>query len=323
MPRRRTLLAGLPLLAAQRAVAEDARYPSRPVRLIIPVAVAGVTDVVGRILADAMSQRLGQPVVPENIVGAGSTVGAAAFQRAPADGYTLFIATNNHTAMRALYPAIPFDPVADFVPLALVARQPFVLAVNPEVPAQDVAGLLAWLRQQRDAANYGATNRGGSNHLAGELLRQLARLEFTIVPYRAAAASVQDLVAGRVQLTIDSPTMLLPLMQEGRVRGLAVSTAGRSALVPGLPSLGEAGVAGYEMTVWQALFARPGTPASALAALERAAREGVADPAVQARLRAAGCETWPDSSPAAAATLLRAELDRWGPILAGIERQPN
>src|SRR5205823_7690783 len=143
---------------------------------------------------------------------------------------------------------------------------------NPKVPVRTVPELLAWLKLRGDAANYGAANPGGSNHLAGELLRQRAGVEFTIVPYRAAAASVQDVVAGRLDFTIDSPTMILPLMRDGQLRGLAVSTAEPSTLVPGLPGLGEAGVAGYGMTIWQILFARPGTPPAILATLRAAAQ---------------------------------------------------
>ncbi|TDG31235.1 tripartite tricarboxylate transporter substrate binding protein [Paracraurococcus ruber] len=320
MPNRRSLLA-LPLLAAPARAQE--RFPNRPLRLVIPVAVAGVTDIVGRILADAMGPLLGRPVVPENIAGAGSTVAAQAFQRTPPDGHTLFIATNNHAVMKAIYPQFPHDPVADFQPIALVSRQPFILAVNPDLPVRDVPGLLAWLKQQGEAANYGATNPGGSNHMAGELLRQRAGVTFTIVPYRAAAASVQDLVAGRMQLTIDSPTMILPLLRDGKLRGLAVSTEGRSAVAPDLPSLAEAGVAGYDMTIWQALFVRPGTPPEAVAALTAAARTALADPAVRQRLAAAGCETWPDPSPEAAARLVGTEIARWAPIVAAMNLSPG
>jgi tripartite-type tricarboxylate transporter receptor subunit TctC len=318
--RRRALLA-TPLLAAPARAQEP--YPSRPIRLIIPVAVAGVTDIVGRILADALGTQLGKPVIPENIVGAGSTIGAAAFQRAAADGYTLYIATSNQSVMKAVYPQITFDPVADFVPVALVARQPFVLAVNPEVPAKNVPELLAWLKEKGDAVNYGATNPGGSNHMAGELLKQRTGVNFTIVPYRAAAASVQDVVAGRMQLTIDSPTMLLPLIRDGQVRGLAVSTGTRSAVAPDLPALAEAGVPDYDVTVWQILFARPGTPPDVLATLVAAAQRALADPLVRQRLAAAGCETWPDSSPAAASAWLREDIARWGPIVAKMNLNPG
>jgi tripartite-type tricarboxylate transporter receptor subunit TctC len=246
--------------------------------MVVPVGVGGVTDVVGRVLADGMSAALGQPVVAENVPGAGSTVGAAAFHRAPADGHTIFIATNNHPVMRQVYPGFPHDPVADFVPLALVGRQPFVLAVHPDVPARDVPELLAWLRRRGEAANYGATNPGATNHLAGELLKQIAGLSFTVVPYRTAANAVTDLVAGRMQFTIDSPTMLAPLMRDGQVRGLAVSSAAPSDLAPGLPSLGDSGVAGYEMTAWQVLYAKPGTPPEALAVLRDAAQRALRDP---------------------------------------------
>lgn len=326
-PRRRPLIAAAAAAATigtppRRGVAQE-RYPSRPVRLVIPVGVGGVTDVVGRIIADHMQTTLGRPVVAENIAGAGSRVGAAAFHRAPADGYTMMIGTNNHPVMKAIDPSFPHNPVADFVPFALVARQPFVLAVHPDVPARDVASLLAWLREKREDANFGATNPGATNHLAGELFRQLAGITYTIVPYRTAANAVQDLVAGRMQLTIDSPTMLAPLMRDGRVRGLAVSSARPSDLVPGLPSIQEAGVAGYEVTAWQVLFARPGTPAEALAVLEDAARRAVADAGVRQRLAQAGVETWPDPSPAAAAAHVRAEVARWTPIVAAMNLRPN
>jgi tripartite-type tricarboxylate transporter receptor subunit TctC len=324
MPTRRLLLAGLPaaLGLAHPALAQD-RFPARPIRMVIPVGVGGVTDVVGRILAEGMQSILGRPVVPENIPGAGSTVGAAAFHRAPADGYAIYIATNNHAVMRTIYPNFPLDPVTDFIPLALVGRQPFVLAVHPDVPARDMVGLLAWLRARGDAANYGATNPGATNHLAGELFKQMLGGEFTIIPYRTAANAVQDLVAGRMNFTIDSPTMLLPLIQAGRVRGLAVSTLEPSALVPGLPSIAQSGVADYELTAWQVLYAKPGTPPDVVAILADAAKRALADPALVARLATAGVELWPDPSPAAAEAHVRAEMARWAPIVSRMNLGTN
>jgi tripartite-type tricarboxylate transporter receptor subunit TctC len=302
-----------PALLAAPAFAQD-RFPSRPIRLVIPVGVGGVTDITGRIIGEALSTQLGQPVVPENVPGAGSTIGAAAFHRAAADGYTIFIGTNNHPVMKALRPDFPHDPITDFVPFALVGRQPFVLAVHPSVPAQDVAQLMAWLRQRGDAANFGSTNPGATNHMAGELLKQMTGVDYTIVPYRTAALAVQDLVAGRMQLTIDSPTMIAPLMRDGQVRGLAVTSREPSPLVPGLPSMAGAGIAGYELTAWQVLFAKPGTPPAIVAALEAAATRALADPAVRERLRTANVDTWPDTSAAAAAAHVRAEVARWAPI---------
>lgn len=318
---RRMLLAA-PWIATLPASAQEA-FPNRPIRLIIPVGVAGVTDIVGRIIAEHMSVTLGRPVVPENVVGAGSTVGAAAFHRTAPDGYTIFIGTNNHPVMKAIYPNFAFDPVADFTPFCLVGRQPFVLAVNPEVPARDVPALLAWLRQRKEAANYGSANPGATNHMAGELLRQLASVTFTIVPYRTAANAVQDLVAGRVQLSIDSPSMMAPLIRDGLLRGLAVSGTARSEQMPDLPTLQEAGVPGYDLTAWQVLFARPGAPPEVLAVLTDAARRAVADAGVQAKLRQANVETWPDPSAAAAAAHVMAEVARWAPIVAAMNLNPG
>lgn len=314
MARRRSLI----LAALASPALAQSGFPNRPLRMIIPVGVAGATDIVGRIVAEHMAQLLGRPIVVENIAGAGSTIAAAAFQRTPADGYTIFIGTNNHPVMQAIRRDFPYNPITDFVPFSLVARQPSVLAISPNVPARDVAELMAWLRRRGDAVNYGSTFPGATNHLAGELLKHLAGVSFTIVPYRTAALAVQDLVAGRVDLTIDSPMMLAPLIREGRLRGLAVSGAERTDLLPGLPTLMESGVAGYELTAWQALFVRPGTPPEALAVLTDAAARTLADPGVRERLRQNSAEVWPDSSPAAATAHVRAEVEKWGPMVAAM-----
>jgi tripartite-type tricarboxylate transporter receptor subunit TctC len=317
MPPMRIARRLLPFLAttaiAQPALAQE----RRPIRLIIPVGVAGVTDVVGRILAEALQAQLGRPVVPENVPGAGSTVGAQAFHRAPNDGTAYFIGTNNHPVMQAIYPNFPLNPLRDFTPLALVGNQPFALAVSPQVPVQDVAGLLAWLAQQGDAANYGSTNPGATNHMAGELLKQLIRGNFTIVQYRTAANAVQDLVAGRVHFTIDSPTLLAPLARDGRVKLLASSGPSPSALLPGLPSLASS-VPGYALTAWQVLFSRPGAPAEADALVRDATLAALAQEPVRQRLLNASVEVWPDPSPAAAARHVEAEVARWAPIAARI-----
>lgn len=317
MLRRQILAAGtiLPFAAAPFAV--GAQVFARPLRLIIPVGVAGVTDIVGRILADGMQPLLGQPVVPENVVGAGSTVGAAAFHRAPNDGTVMYIGTNNHPVMKAVYPNFPLDPVTDFTPLALVGRQPFVLAVHPDVPATDLPSLLAWLRARGDQANFGSANPGATNHLAGELLKQLSGTSFTIVPYRSAANAVQDLVAGRMNLTIDSPTIMMPLIRDGRLRPIAVSSAEASALVPGIPPIASA-LDGYDLTAWQILFSRPGAPAEAQRALSAACFAALANAGVRDRLLQANVETWPDSSAEAARRHVAAEIARWAPIVARI-----
>lgn len=315
MLQRRNLLAASAMLPFAAHAQE--RVFTRPLRMIIPVGVAGVTDVVGRILAEGMQGMIGQPIVPENVVGAGSTVGAAAFHRAANDGTTMFIGTNNHPVMRAVYPNFPLDPVTDFTPVALVGRQPFVLAVHPDVPATDLPSLLAWLRARGEAANFGSANPGATNHLAGELFKQLSATSFTIVPYRTAAAAVQDLLAGRMNFSIDSPTLMMPLIRDGKLRPIAVTSADASALAPGLPPIASA-LPSYDLTAWQVLFTRPGGPANAQRAIGAAALAALADPAVKARLLTANVETWPDPGAEAAARHVAAEVARWAPIVARI-----
>lgn len=326
MIRRRSLFA-LPLFAFPWLVAGTARaqsaFPNRPIKMVVPVAVAGASDFVGRVLAGIMSQILGKPIVVENFAGAGSTVGATVFERTPADGYTIFVGTNNHALMKITYPEFRYDPVADFLPLALVSRQPFVLAVNPNLPVHSVPELLNWLRQQGSKAHFGASQPGATNYLAGELLRKLAKIDFTIVPYRGAAASSQDLVAGRLDFTIDSPTVLLPLIQSGLLRGLAVSTADTSAVLPELPSIQQGGVNGFDMASWTILFTRVGTPPEVVAVLQDAAARALASPALHEQLKNITCETWPDGSPAAATALLKSEVARWTPIVAGPRPAPG
>ncbi|WP_431283180.1 Bug family tripartite tricarboxylate transporter substrate binding protein [Humitalea sp. 24SJ18S-53] len=297
------------------AVAQE-RYPSRPVRMILPVGVGGLTDAVGRILAERMGGVLGTPMVPENVVGAGSTLGALALLRSPADGYAIMTVTNNHPVMQALYPNFPYDPVTAFSPIALTTRQAFLLTVHPDVPARDMPTFLAWLRQQKDAVNFGAGTPGTTNNMAAELLKHTMGLEFTIVPYRTSPAAVQDLVAGRVQAMIETPTLMGPLVQAGQLRALAISSAERSDAWPDVPTLRESGVTDFDVTAWQAMLVRPETPPAMQAALRQAAVEVLADPVTKERLSRIGVEIWPDTSPEAATAHMRAEVARWLPLAA-------
>lgn len=309
---RRPLLATL--LAAPAIARAQAPYPSRPVRVVVPFAAGGIIDVVARIISEPLSRRLGQPIVIENTPGAGSTIGARNVARAPADGYTLLLNGAAHGVIPALFPDAGIDPVADFAPVALLGEQPFILAVHPGVPANDVPSLLAWLRSKRGEATFATTGIGAASHLAGELLKTLAGVDFTIVQYRGTPAAVTDFIAGRVEFMIDSQTLIAPLMQDGRARGLAVTTARRSRLVPNLPTLQEAGVAGYETSSWQALYAPAATPPAILQTLSEATLAVLADPAVQQRYAERGVEPRPGDA-AALRNFLKAEMDRWLPIL--------
>lgn len=309
---RRPLLAAL--LAAPAIARAQAPYPSRPVRVVVPFAAGGIIDVVARIISEPLSRRLGQPIVIENTPGAGSTIGARNVARAAADGYTLLLNGAAHGVIPALFPDAGIDPVADFAPVALLGEQPFILAVHPGVPANDVPSLLAWLRSKRGEATFATTGIGAASHLAGELLKTLAGVDFTIVQYRGTPAAVTDFIAGRVEFMIDSQTLIAPLMQDGRARGLAVTTARRSRLVPDLPTLQEAGIAGYETSSWQALYAPAATPPAILRMLTEATLAVLADPTVQQRYAERGVE--PRAGDATALrNFLKAEMDRWLPIL--------
>ncbi|MEO3475084.1 tripartite tricarboxylate transporter substrate-binding protein [Roseomonas sp. CAU 1739] len=312
---RRALLGAAAFLPTTRALAQDA-YPNRPLRMILPVGPGGLTDAVGRILAEQIAVPLGRPLVPENLPGAGSTLGALALLRAPADGYALMTATNNHPVMNLLYPNFPYDPATAFAPVALAARQTFMLVVHKDVPATDMPTFLAWLRREGAGVNYGGGTPGTTNAMAGELLKATLGLDFTMVPYRITAAAIQDLVAGRMHMTIDTPTVLQPLVEAGALRALATSGAQRGAPDPSLPTLAESGVDGFDVSAWQILYARPDVPPDILARLRAAAREALANPTTKERLARIGVETWPDSSPEAAEAHLRTEVARWTPLAA-------
>ncbi|WP_160121743.1 tripartite tricarboxylate transporter substrate-binding protein [Rhodovarius lipocyclicus] len=303
MPTRRLALA----LLATPAAAQTAR----PVRVVVPFAAGGVIDVVARILAEPLGRELGQNVVIENMPGAGSVIGARAVARAAPDGNTLLLSGAAHAVIPALYPDAGVDPVADFAPIALLGQQPFVLAVHPSVPARDVAGFLEWLRGRQGQARFATTGIGAASHLAGELLKQLAGVEFEVIPYRGTPQAVTDLVAGRVDFMIDSQTLLAPLMADNRVRGLAVTTAVSSAMLPHLPTLQAAGVRGYESASWQALYAPAATPAPVLERLSTATRAALADPVLARRYAEAGVQPLASD----AAPFIAAEQARWLPIL--------
>jgi tripartite-type tricarboxylate transporter receptor subunit TctC len=314
MTHRRSLLAAAALLAAPAVAHAQAAYPNRPVRVVVPFAAGGVIDVVARILGEPLSQRLGQPVVIENAPGAGSTIGARNVMRAPADGHTLLLNGAAHSVIPALFPDAGVDPVTDFAPVALLGEQPFIAAVHPSVPATDVPSLLAWLRSRRGEATFATTGIGAASHLSGELLKRLAGVDFTIVQYRGTPAAVTDFIAGRVDFMMDSQTLLAPMIQDGRARGIAVTTARRSRLVPNLPTLQEGGVAGYQSSSWQALYAPAATPPEVVRQLSAATLAVIADPAVQQRYADRGVEPRPGDA-AALRDFLRAEMEKWLPIL--------
>lgn len=316
---RRHLLA---LAAALPAPGRAQGFPDRPVRLVVPFAPGGIIDVAARILAEAMAPRLAGSIVIENTPGGGSTIGVRAVTRATPDGHTLLLTGASQSAIPALFPDAGFDVLRDFAPVALLSEQPFALAVHPEVPARDLPTLVAWLRQRPGEAHFATTGLGAASHLAGELLKQMAGVDFTVVPYRGTPQAVTDLVAGRAQLMIDTTTLLAPLGRDGQVRLLGVTTARRSHQLPALPTLQEQGLAGFTASSWQALYAPAGTPAPVLHRLEAAALDALGDARLQHRFEEVGLERLGGDS-AALGAYLRAEIARWTPILRAAGVRPG
>ncbi len=314
--RRRPLLA-LPLALP---LASPALAQARPLRLLVPFAAGGIIDVAARILSEPLAQALGQTVVIENQPGAGAVIGARNAARAAPDGQTLLLTGAAHSVMKALYPDAP-DPERDFAPVTLLSEQPFLLAVHPSNPARDLPGFLAWLRAQGDKASFATTGVGAASHLAGELLKRLAGVSFTVVPYRGTPQAVSDLTAGRVDFMIDSQTLLAPLAQAGQVVGIAVTTPQRSAKLPALPSIADQ-VPGFASSSWQAVYAPAGTPEPVIARLAAACATALAQPATRQRLSDSGLQPMP-GGPAALKAFLAAETARWVPILAATGARPG
>ena len=321
MLQRRDFLALAGSALAAPALAQS-RYPSRPVRVIVPFAAGGIIDVVARIVVEPLPRALGQAVVVENQPGAGSTIGARSVARAVPDGHTLLLNGAAHAVIPALYPDAGFDSITDFIPISTLGDQSFLVAVHPSLPVRDVPQLLAWLREKRGEATFATTGIGAASHLAGELLKKLADVDFTIVQYRGTPAAVTDFMAGRVDFMIDSQTLLAPLVRDGKARGLAVTTPRRSQLLPDLPTLQEAGVAGYAASSWQALYAPVGTPAEIVTTLSTAVTAVLNDPATRQRFADAGVDPLPND-PAASARFIRAETDKWVPILRATGAKPG
>lgn len=279
------------LIAALPARAQQAAYPDRPIRMVIPFAPGGAADVVGRITAQAMSEDLGQPVVVENRGGSGGIIGSQAALQAPADGYTIVLHTLSSGVMNAgLYRSMPFDLHRAFAPVGLVGTVPNIIVVNPGVPARTLQDLIALVRANPGRITYASSGPGTIVHLSGHLLANAIGAEMVHVPYRGSGPALADLMAGTVQVMVDTLPPYVALVQSGQVRALAMASATRSAALPDVPTAAEAGLPGYETNNWHGIFVATGTPAPVIARLERALRNGIAAPATRQRLISLGVD---------------------------------
>jgi tripartite-type tricarboxylate transporter receptor subunit TctC len=278
LPRRGLLGAALavPTLAAPHLALGQAGFPSRPIRMIVPFAPGGSADVVARITAMGMQEALGQPMVVENRGGSGGVIGSEAALAAPADGYTIAFHSLSSAVLNAgLYRNLTFDVRRAFAPLALVGTLPNIIMVNPKVPAQTLAELVTLMKREPGRITYASSGPGTITHLSAHLLTTMVGAEAMHVPYRGSGPAFMDLLSGTVDMMVDTMASVIPAVQAGQVRALAVTTTTRSAALPDVPTAQEAGVPGYETYNWHGVFANSATPAPILARLEQAAIAGI------------------------------------------------
>jgi len=312
-------------LAGAAPAAAQSNYPSRPISMIVPLAPGGSTDVLGRIMAQAMSKNLGQPVVVENVAGAAGTIGVTRAERSTPDGYTILWGMwGTNVANGAIY-NLGFDLLNDFEPIALVATQPFLIDARKTMPANNLKELVAWLKQNGDKTTMGTSGVGSPSHVAGVLMENMLGLHWQMVAYRSAGLATNDLLAGITDIQLDTPAVSLPHVRAGALKAYAVTAPTRIAVAPEIPTTDEAGMPGYYFFFWHALWAPKGTPKPIIAKLNAAVQAGLADEQTRKRLLDLAQEIYPPEqrTPEALHAFQKAEIAKWWPIIkaAGIKAQ--
>jgi tripartite-type tricarboxylate transporter receptor subunit TctC len=315
LTRRATLALPASLLAAPAL--GQAAWPSRPVRLIVPFAAGGSTDVTARLLAPKMQEVLGQPVVIENRGGAGGTIGSDAVAKAAPDGSVFVMGTiSTHVLAVGLYQdRLPYDPVKDFAPVAASVLVPICITVHPSLGVTDLAGFIALLKANPGRYSYGTGGSGGSAHIAAVSFLKMIGAEAEHIPYRGSAPMLADHLAGQVVASFDTPALIAPYHKSGALRCLAIATDAHSTLMPEVPTASEAGLPGYKAYSWFGLFAPAGTPQPIVARMNAAARAAVSEPATVQKLNELEMPPLREESPEDFARFLRSELDLWVPLV--------
>jgi tripartite-type tricarboxylate transporter receptor subunit TctC len=313
----------LALGLAPAASADD--YPSRTIVMVAPLGVGGSTDIIGRIMADAMGRQLGQTIVVENTTGAGGTIGEGRVAHATPDGYTIGIGQwGTNVANGAIY-KLNYDLMKDFEPIGLIATQPFFVAARKDMPAKNLKELVAWLKANGDKTNEGHSGVGTPSHVAGLLLQQAVGTKWTMVPYRGAGDASQALLAGQIDVLLVTPAVGAPQMKAGQIKVYAVTAPQRIDTAPVVPTTDEAGLPGYHFSFWHGLWAPKGTPKPIITKLNESLRKALADPTTRKRLLDLAQDIFPpdQQSPEALRNFQQGEIDKWWPIIkaAGIKAQ--
>lgn len=318
-------VAGVQISIAQISSAQAQTYPSRPITLVVPLGLGGSTDVIARIMAESMRNILGATIVVENTTGAGGTIGVGRVARAAPDGYTIGIGQwGTNVASGAIYP-LNFDLVKDFEPIGLISTQPFLVVARKTMPADNLKDLIAWLKANQDKASQGNSGVGTPSHVGGLMFQNAIGAKYTMVPYRGAGQSMQDLVAGQLDVMLDTPAVSMPQIGGGNIKAYAVTAKSRIPIAPNIPTTDEAGLPGFYFSFWHAFWVPKGTPKEIVAKLNDALVKALADPVTRDRLTKIAQEIFPpdQQTPAALAAFHQAEIDKWWPIIkeAGIKPQ--
>jgi tripartite-type tricarboxylate transporter receptor subunit TctC len=318
------LAAALAIVASVTGAAAQ-NYPSRQISIIVPFAAGGPTDTIARIMAQALGVALGQTVIVENTTGAAGSIGVARVARANPDGYTIGIGHwSTHVVNAAVY-QLNYDVLNDFEPISLIATNPQLVVSKNAVPAKTLTELIAWVKQNQDKIVQGTAGAGSASHIGGILFQKLTGTKFQFVPYRGTAPVMQDLLAGTIDLTFDQAANSLPQVRAGQIRAYAVTAKNRIPSAPDIPTVDEAGLPGFYVAVWHALWVPKGTPKPVIAKLVDAVHTALADPNVQKRLTDLGQEIPPrdQQTPEALHAYHKAELDKWVPIIkaAGVKAE--
>jgi tripartite-type tricarboxylate transporter receptor subunit TctC len=321
LPRRRFLhlAVGAAALPTVSRIARAQAYPTRPVRIIVPIAPAGATDITARLIGQWLSERLGQPFIIENRPGGGGNIGTEAVVHAPADGYTLLMAGSFNATNATLYDKLNFNFIRDIAPVAGVFQGPFAMVVNPSVPAKSVPEFIAYAKANPRKLNMASAGNGTASHVAGELFKMMAGVDLVHVPYRGGGPGLNDLLGGQVQIMFPTTVASIGHIRSGRLRALAVTAATRSDALPDIPTVGEF-VPGYEASTWYGVCAPKATPAEIVEKLNKEVNAGLADPKIKARLLDLGGDVHA-LSPADFGNFIGDETEKWAKVIkfAGIK----